>query len=169
VPHHTRLLSDFDLSQLKSTISPYAGARMAGLPDWVAQIIQWGFSGIALAAAVVVYLRRGADPRAMALALLVVVLALPYSNAYDLAMAASALTLALFAENSTDDRLLLPFVPALLLWTLPVLAPLFGVASWPVLPLVLGVVVLIALAREAAPGAGRIGRLLGPDRVGVER
>ena len=33
VPHHAQLLSDFVLSQLKPTISPYAGARMVGLPE----------------------------------------------------------------------------------------------------------------------------------------
>ena len=150
VPHHTQLLSDFVLSQLKSTVSLYAGARMAGLPDWAAQVVQWGFGVVALAAAVIVILRRGPEPRSIALALLTVILALPYANSYDLAMAAPALTLALFADSPADERPLLPFVPAFLMWTLPAVAPLIAAASRPLVPAVMAALLLFALARESA-------------------
>jgi hypothetical protein len=169
VPHHAGLLSDFVVNQLKSTISPYAGARMAGLPDWTAQAVQWGFSAVALAAAVIVYRRRGPEPRSIALALMTVVIALPYANSYDLAMAAPALALALFADSPVDERPLLPFVPAFLLWTMPVVSPFFGAASWPVVPLALAVLLLMALAREIPRRSGWFGDLLAGRRIRAER
>jgi hypothetical protein len=158
VPYHAGLLSDFVLSQLKSTISIYAGARMLGLPGWLAQIIQWVASFAMLAGAVMVYGRRGAEPRSIAIALSMVVLAQPYANAYDLALAAPALTLALFAESQRDEQLFLPFIPALLFWTTPALASIFGAASWPVLPILLTTILLLAIARELAgkPAEGAI-------------
>jgi hypothetical protein len=111
-----------------------------------------------LAGAVMVYGRRGAEPRSIAIALSMVVLAQPYANAYDLALAAPALTLALFAESQRDEQLFLPFIPALLFWTTPALASIFGAASWPVLPILLTTILLLAIARELAgkPAEGAI-------------
>lgn len=148
VPYHAALIADFVHSQLKSIISIYAGGRMIGLPGWAAEAIQWGFSFIFLAGAVIIYQRRGPEPRSIAVVLLTAIMALPYANGYDLALAAPALTLALFAERPRAERMFLPFIPALLLWTLPVFASFFGVLSWPVLPAVLTAILLVAMARE---------------------
>jgi hypothetical protein len=153
VPYQTELLSDFVHSQLKSTISLYAGARMLGWPAWAAQAIQWAFSLVSLAGAVTVYIRRGPEPRSVAIALSVVVLALPYANGYDLAIAAPALTLAFFSESLADRRPFLPLIPALLFWIAPVFAFIFGIASWPVVPGLLAVVLLLAIVREMPPTA----------------
>lgn len=150
VPYHAELISGFVLSQLKSTISLYAGMRMLGLPGWLAQAIQWLFSFAILAGAVIVQARRGTEPRSIAIGLSAVVLALPYANAYDLVLAAPALTLALFAESEGDEHLFLPFIPALLFWTLPAFASIFGAAAWPVLPIGLAAILLLAIAREAS-------------------
>lgn len=148
VPHHAAMLREFTLGYFKSTISIYTGSRMAGLPGWAGYLLQLPFSLVVLAGAVIVYQRRGPDPRSIAIVLWAVVLALPYANAYDLALAAPALTLALFDHGSGDDRPFLPFIPALLVWIVPAFAMIFGSASWPVLPAVLAAGLLLAIARE---------------------
>ena len=144
-----------------AAISLYAGARMVGLPGWAAQALQWGFGFAALAGAALVFSRRGPEPRSIALMLLAVVLALPDAGGDGLVLAAPALTLALFAARPADDRPLLPFAAALLLWIMPAIAVLFAASSWPVAPVLLAAILLAAMAREiawrpglAAPGAG---------------
>jgi hypothetical protein len=123
---------------------------MAGLPGWVAQALQWSFGFIMLAGAAMVFLRRGTEPRSITLLLLAVILALPGAGGDLLVVAAPALTFALFAETSGDERPFLPLVPALLMWTVPLLAALFGAVAWPVVPVLVVAMVLAALGRETA-------------------
>ena len=137
-------------TQPAAALSLDAGARMVGLPGWAAQTLQWSFGFAALAGAAVVFLRRGPEPRSIALLLLAVILALPGAGSDVFVVAAPALTLALFAARPGDERLFLPLVPAALLWGIPVLAALFGAVAWPVAPVVVAAIVLAALARETA-------------------
>jgi len=148
VPVHARVISELDFPALRTAISPYIGAGMAGLPAWAAQAVQVLVSAVVLGGAVPLLIKRGATPRTMTLALLASILAIPYSSAYDLAILAAPLTLAFFAERPGDDRLFLPFVPAFLLWVMPPFAWHFGLAVWPVAPGLVAALFLLGLARE---------------------
>jgi hypothetical protein len=150
LPVHARIVSELDFPALRTAISPYIGAGMAGLPAWAAQAVQVVFGAVAIGGAVSLLTKRGATPRTMTLGLLAVILTIPYSAAYDLAIVAAPLTLALFAEEPGGDRLFLPFVPALLLWVMPPFAWHFGLALWPVASAIFAAVFLLALAREHA-------------------
>jgi hypothetical protein len=86
-----------------------------------------------------------------------------------LALAAPALTLALFAESHADDRPFLPLAAALLLWTMPVLAALVAAASWPVASFLLAAILLVALLREAGWKPGRAGHDVAVYPVKAER
>ncbi len=92
LPVQGRLLTDFELGMLRTTISPYLGARALGLSGTVASAVQMVASAAAVALAVRA-LRRGeaAAPAFLAVALAAVI-ALPYANAYDLVLLAPALT-----------------------------------------------------------------------------
>jgi alpha-1,2-mannosyltransferase len=148
MPFHARLISEFVLSALLTTIPPYAGARMVGLPVWAAQGIQGLFGIAVVGAAAFLLIKRGPGPRTIALSLLALILALPYSNAYDLAAVAAPLTVAMFAERAGDGRLFLPLAAALPLWVLPPFAFHLNAARWPVLPVVFAATLLFALVRE---------------------
>jgi alpha-1,2-mannosyltransferase len=155
--------------QPTGALSLYAGARMAGMPGWVAQGLQWSFSFAVLTGAALVFLRRGPEPRSIALLLLAVVLALPTATGDSLVKAIPALTLALFAARSDDERPLLPLILALLIWLGPVLAVLFGIVAWPVAPVVVAVIVLAALARETAWKQGSQDAMAYPIKARRER
>jgi len=146
-----------DATRTATALSLQGGARMIGLSGWAAQILQWGFGFVALAGAAIAFVRRGPEPRSIALLLLAIVLALPGANSDLLVVAAPALTLALFAENPSGERPFLSFVPALLIWLMPVLAVPFGAIAWPGAPVVATGSMLAALARESAWKQGRDG------------
>jgi hypothetical protein len=140
-------------TQPSDAISLYAGARMATLPEWAAQALQWSVGFAMLASASVMLARRGPEPRSIASMLLATILALPDASASFLALAAPALTLALFADDSDKDRTFLPFVPALLWWIMPILAPVFGAPLRPVVAAAAATLLLYAVSRElAVPG-----------------
>jgi hypothetical protein len=82
--------------------------------------------------------------------LLAVVMALPDAGSAGLDLAAPALTLALFGPSPANERPLLPFAAALLLWIVPALALLFRTMSGPSVPAILAATILLfALAPEA--------------------
>jgi alpha-1,2-mannosyltransferase len=142
LPFHAALLSDFKIEMLRTAISVYAGARMAGLPGWVAYAAQYAFGAVVFWKAAVQYRRDGANARTIALAILAALAALPYYNAYDLAIAAPAVTVALLGYSATP---LLASAPAALLWLAPVFALPFGVMALPITPLLVAVPLLLAL------------------------
>ena len=135
-------------------ISLHAAARIMGLPTWAALMAQWGLGFVALAGAIVMMLRRGCEPRGITLALLAIMLTLPDARSHLLAVAAPALTLALFAD-SAEQRPLLPLIPALLIWCMPIVAALFGA---PAAAAALAAITLHALARQSAWTPRLIGR-----------
>jgi hypothetical protein len=138
--------------QTAAPLSLEAAAGMAGLPAWVAQVLQWSFGFAVLAGAALVFLRRGPDPRSIALLLLAIVLALPGANSDVFVVAGPALAVALFAESQNDERPFLPFVPALLIWSMPLLAVSFSALAWPVAaPLAAGILTYALVQRRMAP------------------
>jgi len=139
-----------DATRTATALSLQSGARIIGLSGWAAQILQWSFGFVALAGAAIAFVRLGPKPRSIALLLLAIVLALPGANSDLLVVAAPALTLALFAENPSGERPFLSFVPALLIWLMPILAVSSGAIAWPVAPVVAAGSMLAALARESA-------------------
>lgn len=142
-------------TQAAAPLSVDTAARMAGLPGWAAQVLQWSFGFVALVCAAMIFLRRGLEPRSIALLLLAIVLALPVASSDSFAVAAPALTLALFAASPSNEQPFLPLVPAVLLWIAPALAVLCSPLAWPVAPVVAAVVLLIALAQESAGARDR--------------
>jgi alpha-1,2-mannosyltransferase len=142
VPFHAQMMSEFVVEALRTTMSVYMAARMGGLPASVAQALQYAFSLMALGTAVFVVRRTGPTPRSIALALLAVLAALPYSQNYDFVVAAPALTVALFTPEPGDERPFLPLVPAALLWVAPVFAIPFGLMALPIVPAVVSLVLL---------------------------
>jgi hypothetical protein len=138
--------------QAAAPLSLEAAAGMAGLPGWAGQVLQWSFGFAVLAGAALVFLRRGPDPRSIALLLLAVALALPGASSNVFVVATPALAAALFAESQNDERPFLPFVPALLIWSMPLLAVSFGALAWPVAaPLAAGILICALMQGRMAP------------------
>ena len=159
VPFHARLVADFSIEGLRTVISVYAGARLSGLPGLPAQLLQYAFSLVVLARAVILFRRQGANARTVTLAVLAGLAALPYFNSYDLAIAAPALTLALFDR---EEAPLLPFVPAVVLWLLPIFSIPVGLLEIPAIPLLFNAVLLLALFGSAWRSAGLVGSPAAP-------
>jgi hypothetical protein len=133
-------------------LSLEAAASIAGLPGWAGQVLQWSFGFAVLAGAAAQFLRRGPDPRSIALLLLAIVLALPGANSDVLVVVSPALAAALFAESQCDERPFLPFLPALLIWCMPLLAVSFGALAWPVAaPLAAGILICALMQGRMAP------------------
>jgi hypothetical protein len=153
VPFHARLLSDFNIELLRTAISVYAGLSMGGLPGWAAQVAQYAFSIAVFWRAAVLFRRDGADARTIALALFALIATLPYYNAYDLAIVAPALALALFDPRAP----LLGPIPAAALWLAPIFALPLGIMALPVVPAIVAATLLLALfagsqgSRQPAP------------------
>ena len=147
VPFHSQLVSGSRVGALGMVISVYSGLLLADLPGRLAQIVQCAFSIVVMAKAVQLLNRRGPEPRTIALAVLAALAALPYVNSYDLAIAAPALTLALFDERRE------PFLPgwaAAALWLVPAFSIPFGLMRLPVVQPVFAVALLFALFKSAA-------------------
>jgi hypothetical protein len=142
--YHANLLTDFVRDLLRTTVTVYSAARMVGLPALAAQTLQLVFGLVLMARAIVGYRRRAADARSIAIVLLAAIVALPYANHYDPAIAMHADTVALFGEASQrNDRLLL-FIPAVVLWLAAIFALAFGAVGWPVVPVAVAAVALWA-------------------------
>ena len=142
VPFHSQLVSGSGVGALGMVVSIYAGLLLAGVPGWLAQAAQCAFGILLLAKAVQLLKRHGAEPRPLALVMLASLAALPYVNSYDLAIAASALTVAIF------DRKHPPFLPGWsgwLMWLLPALAIPLGIMRVPVVQPVFALLLLVAL------------------------
>jgi len=82
-----------------------------------------------MAKAVQLLNRRGGEAHTIALAMLAALAALPYVNSYDLAIAAPALTLALFDDRR--DAPLLRGWPGAALWLVPAFSIPFGLLKLP--------------------------------------
>src|SRR6185312_9956131 len=122
LPFQTQLVTHYAPAVLKRTASLYAAATL---------------------------LRRvGATPRIVALALLSVLIALPYLHNYDLAVAGPAVAVALFAGKPGESRPFLSIVPATLLWLVPTFSLSFDMLAMPVTPLVVAGALLTALCGE---------------------
>jgi hypothetical protein len=160
LPFHAQLLTHFQVGAFRTAMSVYTAARMEGLGDGVAKLLWLGFAVPVFAASILLFVRRGPDPRTVTLALLAVLLILPYFQHYDLAIVAPALTVALFAPSS-GERPFLSAAPAAALWLAPPFALPAGQLALPIVPVIVAIVVVVALVgqfrqprarRAAAPG-----------------
>ena len=134
VPLHSRLLSEFHIEALRTAISLYAGLRMIGVPGAPAMAAQFAFAALVLLRAVMLVRRRGFDASTVVLALMAALIALPYFNGYDLAIAAPALCVALFQDRPPHGSPVMGLMPAMLLWLAPVFALPFGLLEIPAVP-----------------------------------
>jgi alpha-1,2-mannosyltransferase len=162
VPLHARMIANVSVNAFWM-MSVYTAACIAGLPRWAAWVLQGGFSVAVMAGAVFLYLHKGRTPRTVALGLFAVVMALPYSAIYDLAIVTPALTVALFADQSGEDRPFLPFGAASALWIAPAFAIPLGLMGLPLVPVTIAGTLLWALVLQCRPPAERI------DTPGVVR
>jgi alpha-1,2-mannosyltransferase len=148
VPFHAQLISSYLPEGLRNMISVYAGARMAGLPGWLAQLVQYAFSLVVMVKAALLLRRHDphdVDAGAMALCLLAALAALPYFNSYDLAIVAPALAVALLEQRPADRAPFMLPVPAALLWLAPALALPLAVLALPIVPAIVAAVLLLGL------------------------
>jgi hypothetical protein len=151
VPFHVWLFQDFVVDHLRTVLSVYAAARLAGLSFIAAQAMQMSFGLAAVAAVVLLTRRDGLNPRTLSLLLLAAIAALAYFQHYDLAIVAPALSSALFGRQPgerPDRPPLLSFIPAALLWLAPAMAIPFVLSHWPVTNLVVAGVLVFALLTE---------------------
>lgn len=162
VPFQIWLIHEFIPDHLRSTLSLYAAARLAGLSFIAAQVVQTAFALAAIAGAVLLTWRDGLNPRTLTLLLLAGITGLAYFQNYDLAIVVPALSVALFAgdrDEGTERRPLLPFVPACLLWAAPALSIASGFYHSPVINLVVAGVLAIGLVTRARRERSDIGRV----------
>jgi hypothetical protein len=156
-PFHARLISEFHIEALRTVISLYAGLAMLGVPLWLAQVVQYVFGALVFWRAIVLLRRDGSgngpNAETLTLVLLAGLLALPYVNSYDLAIAAPALTVALLRDDA--GKPFLPFIPASVLWLAPMFALPFGLLALPIMPLCISGVLVLALVRAGLPQNAR--------------
>ena len=151
LPFHAQLLTHFQVGAFRTAMSIYTTARMEGLGDGVAKLLQLAFALPVLAATVHLFRRRGADAQTVTLTLLGVLLVLPYTAIHDLAIVAPSLTVALFAVSAAHDRPFLSLAPAAALWLAPPFAVPFGQLALPIVPVVVAVVLVVALVGQLRP------------------
>jgi len=154
VPFHVRLIHDFVLAHLRTTLSVYGAARIGGLSFAAAQVVQFAFGLSVIGGAVMLTRRDGLTAHTLTLLLLAGIAALAYFQLYDLAVVAPALSVALFGGTQPDRRPLLSLIPASLLWLAPPLAIPFGAGHWPVINLVVAGVLTAGLVTEWRWGGG---------------
>lgn len=150
LPFHAQLLANFQVGAFRTAMSIYTTARMEGLGDGAAKVLQLGFALPVLAATVYLFRRRGANAQTVTLTLLGVLLILPYTAIHDLAIVAPSLTVALFTA-AAKDRPFLPLAPASALWLAPPFAVPFGQLALPIVPVVVAIVLVVALVGQFRP------------------
>jgi hypothetical protein len=163
LPFHAQLLSSFQLSAFRTATSAYTVARMAGLGDAAAQVVHFAYAMPFFAGAAYLYVRRGADPRVIGLALFGVLALLPYTAIHDAAIVIPALTVALFADSGRACRPFLPLGLASALWFAPDFAIPFGQFALPIVPVAMMVAMAVALLGEFRPPVAHRGV---PERAG---
>jgi hypothetical protein len=160
LPFHAHLLSNFQVGAFRTAISVYTTARLEGLGDTAARALQLLYGLPFLAGAAVVFARRGATPRSIALALFSVLAMLPYTAIHDLAIVVPALAVALFADPGRAGRPFLALGAASALWFAPAFAIPLGQFALPLVSVVILTTMALALAGEVrAPATARA---LGP-------
>ena len=153
MPFHVWLFQEFIPDHLRTLLSIYAAARLEGMSFIAAQAVQMSFGFAVVAGAVLLTRRDGLNPRTLTLLLLAGIAALAYFQHYDLAIVAPALAVALFGSEQgerPDQRRLLSFIPASLLW----LAPPLAIHQWPIINLVVAGVLVIGLLTQWRVGGG---------------
>jgi hypothetical protein len=155
LPFHAKLLSTFQVGAFRAAISVYTAARMMGTGHMAAQALQLAFGLPVMAGAAILMVRKGPDPRTIALALFAVLVALPYTAIHDVAIMAPALTVALFADASGARRPFLSLGPASAVWFAPAFAVPFGYFALPVVSVVTMTVMALALVVELWPVVAR--------------
>jgi alpha-1,2-mannosyltransferase len=172
LPFHAQLLSGFQVGAFRTAMSVYTTARMVGLADTAARVLQLLYGLPFLAAAAVVFVRQGGAraprPRGIALALFAVLAMLPYTAIHDFAIVAPALAAALFADPGQEEpeghagRPFLALGGASAVWFAPALAIPFGHFALPLVPVVILTAMALALAGEFhASMAAALGRATG--------
>jgi hypothetical protein len=151
LPFHAQLLSNFQVGAFRTAISVYTTARMEGLGDAFARVLQLAIGLPVLAGAVVLFVRKGPTPATIALGLFAVLAMLPYTAVHDLAILIAALTVALFAALAADDRPFLPLGAASALWFAPAFAIPFGQLALPLVGVVVTTVLVAALVGQCWP------------------
>jgi hypothetical protein len=169
LPFHARILSDFQPAAFQTAIAIYTTARMIGLGHGAAWVLQLAYGLPLLAAAVLLFRRHGPEGRTIALGLLAVILLLPYSAVHDLAIAAPALTVALFAAPSGTDRPLFGLGAANALWLAPALAIPLGQLELPLVAIVVSVTVAVAASGQLWPPPDRSPSVLGTRSAAAGR
>lgn len=149
LPFHAQLLAHFQLSAFRTAMSVYTTARMAGLGDTAASVLQFAYGLPFFAGAALLFARQGPNPRTIAFALFAALAVLPYTAIHDLAIVIPALTAALFAppaeRDREPDRRFLPLGAASALWFAPAFAIPFGQFGVPVVPIVVLATFALAL------------------------
>lgn len=150
LPYQTSLLTNFVFQNLSTALSPYLGFRRIGLGYGISMGLQYALSALVLWQGARL-LRRG-QGRAEDLlpVLLALIVAQPYSNNYDPALAAPAMAAAFLAVRRPGDWPPLAPIPALLLWLTPTLAFMTKLKSVPVAIAILTGLTLYLLFKPAA-------------------
>ncbi|HEY5226412.1 MAG TPA: glycosyltransferase family 87 protein [Methylovirgula sp.] len=146
IPFHARLLNEIAADGASSTVSLYTGLRLAGVGVAIAQVLQALLTLGILGTAMLLLRRAQSTPKILTIALFAMVIGLPYSNHYDLAIAAPVFVLALFDEDAPAAARLPLSNIAFLLWQVPILAMI--ALAWRSVPIanaaaVIGLVLLL--------------------------
>ena len=155
VPFHARMFANLSVNAFWM-MSVYTAAIIGGLPRWTAWALQLAFSVVVMGTAILLFIRKGKNPRTVALGLFAAVAALPYSAIYDLAIVTPALTVALFADQAGEDRPFLPHGLAAALWLAPSFAIALGLVGLPLVPAVIAATLLVALYGQCRPRVARL-------------
>ena len=155
VPFHARIFATLSVNAFWM-MSVYTAAIIGGLPRWTAWALQLAFSVVVMGTAILLFIRKGKNPRTVALGLFAAVAALPYSAIYDLAIVTPALTVALFADQAGEDRPFLPHSLAAALWLAPSFAIALGLVGLPLVPAVIAATLLVALYGQCRPRVARL-------------
>lgn len=159
LPAHAALFAAFPVAAFRTTVSAYAGVRMAGGPPDIANAVQLATS-LGLAALLAIRLRRpDAGPgRDFCFAAGAVAL-LPYANRYDMAIAVPALVGLLRREALWGAAVWLP----------PAVAPVTGILSIPLAPAGFLVGTTALLVREVLAAPRRVPARSGRDAALQDR